>query len=61
MNKLTSRTYWLCWGIVLLGTYLTKQGGLDGAGWVTVTLGTLAAWQGRRAFDNKLAASSSPE
>ena len=55
-EKLASRTYWLCWGIVLLATYLAQAGTLDGAGWVTATAGVLIAWQSRRAYDNKLKA-----
>ena len=51
-----SRTYWLCWGIVILATTLTFTDNLDGAGWVTAIGITLGAWQARRAWDNKLLA-----
>jgi FtsH-binding integral membrane protein len=54
MNRYRSRTYWLCWGIVLLSTVLCSFGRIEGAGWITCNLGVLAAWQLRRAHDNKL-------
>jgi uncharacterized membrane protein len=55
-NKFRSRTYWLCWGIVLLVSALTYVGKVDGAGFGTVVIATLGAWQLRRYGDNKLAA-----
>lgn len=55
-ERLRSRTYWLCWGILGLASVLTYTGRLDGPGWVTVALGTLTAWQLRRYGDNKLQA-----
>ena len=55
-NRYRSRTYWLCWGLVALATGLCGFGLLEGAGWVTVALGVLSAWQVRRAYDNKLKA-----
>jgi hypothetical protein len=55
-KRYRSRTYWLCWGIVVLSAALTWTGKLDGAGWVTAALGTVGAWQARRAYDNKLLA-----
>jgi hypothetical protein len=56
MGRYLSRTYWMCWGILLMGTALCYCGKIDGAGWSTVSLGILAAWQLRRYGDNKLAA-----
>lgn len=53
-SRYRSRTYWLCWGILILASALCWAGGIDGAGWVTVTLGTLGGWQARRAYDNRL-------
>jgi hypothetical protein len=60
-NRYASRTYWLCWGIVIAATWLTRGQALDGAGFVTLALGVLAAWQSRRAFDNKLEADARKE
>lgn len=53
-NRYRSRTYWLCWGVLILASALCYFKGIDGAGWVTTALGTVAAWQARRAWDNKL-------
>ena len=55
-NRYKSRTYWLCWGIVLLAAALTWTGKMDGAGFGTVAIATLGAWQLRRYGDNKLLA-----
>ena len=55
-NRYRSRTYWLCWGIILLAAGLTLVGKVDGAGFGTVSIATLGAWQLRRYGDNKLAA-----
>jgi hypothetical protein len=53
-SRYRSRTYWLCWGILMISSILCWGAKIDGAGWVTVTLGTLGGWQARRAWDNKL-------
>jgi hypothetical protein len=53
-NRYRSRTYWMCWGIVALSFGLVAIGKIDSAGWVTVALGVLGAWQLRRYGDNKL-------
>lgn len=53
-SRYRSRTYWLCWGIVLLAAALTWTGKMDGAGFGTVAIATLTAWQLRRYGDNKL-------
>ena len=55
-NRYRSRTYWMCWGIILMSFGLALAGKIDGAGWGTVALGVVAAWQIRRGYDNKLAA-----
>jgi hypothetical protein len=55
-NRYRSRTYWLVWGCVILGTALTYSEKLEGTGWTTLVLGLVAAWQLRRGWDNKLAA-----
>lgn len=55
-NRYRSRTYWLVWGCVILGTTLTYSSKLEGTGWVTLVLGLVAAWQLRRYGDNKLMA-----
>lgn len=53
-SRYRSRTYWLCWGILILATSLAGSELLDGAGWVTTAGIVIGAWQARRAWDNKL-------
>ena len=51
-----SRTFWMFILVIVLGTILNAVGNLDGAGWVTVVIATMAAWQGRKAYDFKMVA-----
>jgi uncharacterized protein YraI len=55
-RRYRSRNLWLCAGALVAGTGLVLAGFLDGSAWVTVTLGTLAAWQTRRHLDNRVQA-----
>jgi uncharacterized protein YraI len=55
-RRYRSRTFWLCAGVLLVGTSLVVSGYLDGTAWVTVALGTLTAWQTRRHLDNRVQA-----
>jgi hypothetical protein len=53
-RRYRSRTFWLCAGALVAATGLVVGGHLDGSAWVTVTLGTLTAWQARRHLDNRV-------
>ena len=55
-NRYRSRTFWMCMLVILLSFGLVLGGKVDSAGWGTVALGVLAAWQLRRGWDNKIAA-----
>lgn len=53
-SRYRSRTYWLCWGIMLLASGLVWFNRIEGAGWVTTAGLVVGAWQARRAWDNSL-------
>ncbi len=53
-GRYRSRTYWLIWGTMFIASVLCYQSKIEGSGWVTVSLGLVAAWQLRRYGDNKL-------
>ena len=57
-KKFRSRTYWMCWGILILTILMVYFGKIDGNNWQIIALGVLAGWQARRAWDNKLLADS---
>lgn len=54
-SKWSSRSHWLAWGILILATGLAATDNLSTT-WAGLALGVYGTWQGRRAYDNKLAA-----